>query len=320
MNLDGLEYLGELTDGGYVWEKVYYDLNKKEFVKDKFHCGSVDDCAEFYDGREVVSIDELIKQAGSNVDLLSNLLQYGETEKESVIKRIETLTKNDFQPTRYEYEFQQFNDGDSIKYVVVMATTHKPFIMSDFFFIYTNKEKGNSFIAKKSQKYGENQFELLEVSNIKEFFENIALPNGLERFMFNDENRIYSIYNVCSIDSRTDKEVMDELRDELAYEQRSLLVPSVNVDNNSDEKNYRLARRGIILGIVSLILSLISLLFQRTWVCATPILPGIIGFACSHSADSNSFDKKIVRNALVGMALNGCALLIIFMLIINAVN
>lgn len=33
MNLDGLEYLGELTDGGYVWEKIYYDSNKKEFVK-----------------------------------------------------------------------------------------------------------------------------------------------------------------------------------------------------------------------------------------------------------------------------------------------
>ena len=88
MNLDGLEYLGELTDGGYVWEKVYYDLNKKEFVKDKFHCGSVDDCAEFYDGRETVPEKELIAKVWNEPVFLCNILKYVENDYTEFIKEL----------------------------------------------------------------------------------------------------------------------------------------------------------------------------------------------------------------------------------------
>lgn len=45
--------------GGYGWSKVYYSPFFDRFYEDSWHCGSVDICEDFYDGREFLSDEEV---------------------------------------------------------------------------------------------------------------------------------------------------------------------------------------------------------------------------------------------------------------------
>lgn len=129
--------------------------------------------------------------------------------------------------------------------------------------------------------------------------------------MLNDGNKIHSIFDVCSIDSKIDKEYTDELRDKLLYEQRSVLAPPTNTNADSDVKNYKTAKIGLIFSVISLVIFLSSIIFDKGWINAFALLTLPIGFICSQSADSNSLNKKTVRIALVGMLLSGVAFLLI---------
>ena len=50
-----------LSGGSYCWSDYYYDRDKDCFYEDRYHCGSIDLCEEFYDGRSETTKEEIIR-------------------------------------------------------------------------------------------------------------------------------------------------------------------------------------------------------------------------------------------------------------------
>lgn len=199
-NVKDLEYLGELTDGGYVWEKIYYDNTTKQFVKDKFHCGSVDDCADFYDGREVVSEKELIKQARSNVSLLSNMTKYAIAEKESIKNQIDSFKKLDeFEDSALTTFFDVKSLDDLSLYCICVNENGIPLLEDgNIILFYTEKEKAEQTAQNISKNFDENTIQAIKIKDVYTFFANVSALGSRYKFMVDGCGRATKFTELCS--------------------------------------------------------------------------------------------------------------------------
>ncbi len=124
-----------LDGGSYCWSDYYYDRSTGRFFEESYHCGSIDLCEEFYDGKEEVSKDEIIRVLVANAvfgtlfkynkevclsSLLNNVLEKLEKETWVFEEKDESSIKSN---ERYYYfvykdETVAIYDNYSRKYVI----------------------------------------------------------------------------------------------------------------------------------------------------------------------------------------------------------
>lgn len=88
IDLSKMKCVAYITDGGYMYQYIYYDEESKQFFSEGYHYGSVDDAEEHYDGIETLTFEQSLRKVYPNIEGLQKFRKIKGLDLESTLKKV----------------------------------------------------------------------------------------------------------------------------------------------------------------------------------------------------------------------------------------
>lgn len=89
-----MKCMAYITDGGYMYQYIYYDESTKQFFAEGYHYGSVDDAEEHYDGIEEISFERALRKVYPKLEKLQKFRDIERVDFEKTLKQVVQNYKN----------------------------------------------------------------------------------------------------------------------------------------------------------------------------------------------------------------------------------
>ncbi len=94
IDLSKMECVAYITDGGYMYQYIYYDEETKQFFSEGYHYGSVDDAEEHYDGIETLTFEQALRKVYPKIEGIQKFRKIKGLDLESALKKVAENYKN----------------------------------------------------------------------------------------------------------------------------------------------------------------------------------------------------------------------------------